>query len=268
MDLTERQRNELEYHRQHAKDYEAILTRPLSWDCLDRPERRWWNAYWSMYAWLTRLDLAGRRVLVVGCGFGHDALRLAKLGAAVHAFDLSSESLAIARALATREGLAVSFDNMPAEQLAYEDDAFDVIIATDIMHHVDIPSAMAELRRVSRLGAMFVMNEVYSHSMTNPIRHSRFVEKVLYPRMQRFIYGPQRPYITADERKLDQRDVAMIARSLSPGYRKEYFCFLVTRLVPSKYVLPSKLDRLLLMALKPLAPFLGGRVLLAGEIAK
>ena len=48
-----------------------------------------------------------KNVLVVGCGFGDDALYLAKLGANVCAFDLSPDSLSIARALAEREGLMV-----------------------------------------------------------------------------------------------------------------------------------------------------------------
>ncbi len=126
MELTERQRSELEYHQQHARKKQQLLTEPFSWDVLDRPCRRWWNAYWSMYAHLVRLEMAGKTVLVVGCGYGKDALRLAKLGATVHAFDLSPDLLSIARALAKREGLRVFFDEMPAESLTYDDNCFDV----------------------------------------------------------------------------------------------------------------------------------------------
>jgi 2-polyprenyl-3-methyl-5-hydroxy-6-metoxy-1,4-benzoquinol methylase len=118
-DLTERQRNELNYHREHARENEAILNSPFPWDVLDRPSRRWWNAYWQMYTYLTRLDLKDKRVLVIGCGFGDDALRLAKLGAEVYAFDLSPESLSIAKSLANREGLTITFEEMPAESRWY-----------------------------------------------------------------------------------------------------------------------------------------------------
>ncbi len=268
MELTERQQNELEYHRQHAVKKQQLLTQPFSWDVLDKPCRRWWNAYWSMYAQLARLDLAGKRVLVVGCGYGKDALPLAKLGAAVHAFDLSPDLLSIARALAKREGLHVVFEEMPAESLTYDDNYFDTVVAADIMHHVDIQAAMGQIQRVARPGAVFVMNEVYSHSITNLVRRSVLVEKVLYPRMRRFIYGSRRPYISPGERKLNEGDVRMIAKWLSPDCRKEYYYCFVTRLVPARYVIVAKCDRLLLILLRLLAPVLGGRVLVVGNVAK
>ena len=150
MELTERQRNELEYHREHAREKAALLNEPFSWDVLDRPARRWWNAYWQMYAHLDDLRLKGKRVLVVGCGFGDDALRLAKLGADVYAFDLSPDALLIARALANRERLAIAFDEMPAETLKYEADFFDCVVARDILHHVEIPLSLSEMCRVAK----------------------------------------------------------------------------------------------------------------------
>ena len=266
--LTERQRNELAYHRQHALAHEDIVRRPFSFDILDRPGRRWWNAYWQMYAFLTRQDLRGKRVLVVGCGFGEDALRLARLGAHVTAFDLSPDALAIARRLAEREDLAVDFGQMPAERLTYADDSFDCIVARDILHHVDIPAAMHEIRRVARPGALFVVNEIYSHSLTDTIRRSRFVEAFLYPRMQRLIYGPGRPYITADERKMSERDIALVRAILPTLELSRHFNFLVTRVLPDTCQWLAMADRLLLVALRPLAHLCAGRRLLAGRIAK
>ena len=148
---------------------------------MESKQRRWWNGYWSMYSFLRELPVAGKKVLIVGCGFGDDALRLAKWGAEVYAFDLSPDSLEIARALAVREGLQIDFRQMPAERLAYESNFFDYVLACDILHHVEIPQAMAELVRVSTDQAMFVINELYSHSFTDKIRRSTFVEKKLDP---------------------------------------------------------------------------------------
>lgn len=45
MDLTERRRRELEYHRQHAEAHADILARPFEWEVLQRPGERWWNVY-------------------------------------------------------------------------------------------------------------------------------------------------------------------------------------------------------------------------------
>jgi 2-polyprenyl-3-methyl-5-hydroxy-6-metoxy-1,4-benzoquinol methylase len=266
--LTERQRNELAYHRQHAREHEDMVRRPFSFDILDRPARRWWNAYWGMYAYLVTQDLRGRRVLVVGCGFGEDALRLARLGAHVTAFDLSPDSLAIARRLAEREGLVIDFGQMPVERLAYADDSFDCIVARDILHHVDIPAAMREIRRVARPGALFVVNEIYSHSLTDTIRRSRLVEAFLYPRMQRLIYGPGKPYITADERKMSEHDIAQVQAILPRLEMSRHYNFLVTRILPDTSTLLAMIDRVLLVALRPLANLCAGRRLFAGHIVK
>ena len=62
--LNLRQKNELEYHRKHAIDNAAILEQSFSWDVLDHPFRRWWNAYWQMYAYLKELNLKNKRVFV------------------------------------------------------------------------------------------------------------------------------------------------------------------------------------------------------------
>jgi len=46
------------------------------------------------------------------------------------------------------------------------------------------------------------------------IRQSRLVRESIYPRMVRRIYGTEKPYITVDERKLDQRDLRQIGHAL------------------------------------------------------
>lgn len=267
-ELTERQQRELDYHRERATEHREILAAPFSWDVLKEPGRRWWNAYWGMYEYLVNSNLKDKDVLVVGCGFGDDALRIAKLGARVSAFDLSPDSLQIASELAKREGLEIAFDEMPAEQMRYKDDSFDYIIARDILHHVDIPLTMKEIVRVARPGAVFVVNEIYSHSITDKIRHSSLVEKVIYPRMCRLIYGPGKPYITEDERKLSEHDLRVITDHLQPHQFMKYFNFLVTRLVPDRYELLCKVDRMLLRIMKPIGPLLAGRVLFSARIEK
>lgn len=267
-ELTDRQQRELDYHREHANLHKPVLAAPFSWEVLQRPERRWWNAYWAMYEYLVNCDLKDRRVLVVGCGFGDDALRLAKLGAKVSAFDLSPDSLEIARALASREGLDIAFEEMPAENMLYADDTFDYVVSRDILHHVDIPRTMREIARVAKPGAIFVVNEIYSHSITDKIRHSAFVEKVLYPKMQRTIYGPGKPYITEDERKLSESDIAEIMKPLEPRLFTKYFNFLVTRVIPDRFDTLTKLDRLLLRVLHPIAYLLAGHVLFSARIVK
>lgn len=266
--LSERQQRELDYHREHAKKHKDILAEPFSWEVLKDPRRRWWNAYWQMVSYLVASGVQGKQVLVMGCGFGEDALRLAKFGAQVSAFDLSPDSLRIARALAEREGLSIDFEEMPAEQLRYPDASFDFILCRDILHHVDIPEAMREIVRVAKPGAQVVINEIYSHSFTNKVRYSSFVESFLYPRMRSLIYGPGAPYITEDERKLTEKDLEQIGLSLQPIHFEKHFNLFATRIFPERMVFLAKVDRLLLMALKPFGRLLAGRIFFCARVAK
>jgi ubiquinone/menaquinone biosynthesis C-methylase UbiE len=264
--LSDRQLREIQYHKSHA----ALLQErgvELSYDVLTGGPRRWWNASWAMYGILLKAHLAGRRVLVAGCGLGEDAIRLSRLGAQTWAFDLSPDMLAGAAALARREEAAVTFDRLPAERLSYADSRFDCIVIRDILHHVDIPAAMAELTRVAAEGALFVINEVYSHSLLERIRRTRLVTRRLYPRLAGHIYQGAAPYITPDERKLNQHDLRYLRARLKNA-RCQYFSCFITRLLAPSWTTAAKLDRRFLQSLGPAGRLLASRLLLSGTIRK
>ncbi|MEM7542665.1 MAG: class I SAM-dependent methyltransferase [Pseudomonadota bacterium] len=265
-EMTDRQRRELEYHREHAASFREMLERKFDYDVITNPDRRWWNAHWESFTYLMNHGLAGKRVLVVGCGFGEDALFLAKAKAQVSAFDLSPESIEIASALSEREGFSIEFAQMAAEKLEYPDAFFDYVYARDILHHVDIPNAMLEIQRTMKPDAIFCFNEIYTHSITDTVRNSKFIDGWLYPKMTRFIYGSERPYITEDERKLTEKDVTECLHVLQEPELKKYFSCIVARVLPDRWVWLRKIDRLLLIILGPLGSWFGGRVLIAGKI--
>lgn len=265
-ELSERQRREIEYHRSHAQ-LVAEKYRHISHDVVYSSQRRWWNAYWYVFGFLKKTGLRGKNVLVVGCGAGEDATRMALLGANVFAFDLSEEMLEIAKQVASDAGASVDFTCLPAESLTYSDSFFDCIFCRDIFHHIDIPRAVIELRRVAKPGAFVIINEVYSHSVTEVVRRSRLVEEFLYPRMRRIVYAG-RPYITEDERKLSEKDISIIESALHGSVRKSYFNFIVTRLIPDRFTVLNRLDRVAILMTGPLARFLGGRVVIVGHFKK
>lgn len=70
----------------------------------------------------------GARLLDVGCGPGRHAIEFAKRGVMVVGVDLSPRFLNVARRRADGEGVAVSFFEMDAGQLPFEDE-FDAVIS-------------------------------------------------------------------------------------------------------------------------------------------
>jgi ubiquinone/menaquinone biosynthesis C-methylase UbiE len=90
-------------------------------------------------------DLAGRRVLDVGCGTGGTALALAELGSRVWGVDSAEEMLAVARA---RVGRAVGLKRGRAEALPFKDGWFERAVLRLVVHLVDRSRALPELARV------------------------------------------------------------------------------------------------------------------------
>lgn len=265
--LTPRQQSELEFHRAHAAESAGRVDDPIDRDIIDSAARRPWNAYWSMYDRIIAAAPAGKRVLIPGCGFGDDAIRLAMLGAKVSTFDLSPESVEIARARAARAGCAdIDFRVMPAESMAdYPAASFDMVIFVDILHHVDIAPTLAEVVRVMTPGGTIIGDELYTHSMLQRVRTSAAVEKFAYPAMQRWIYNGQKPYITPDEHKIDEDEFALVMACMD-GAHVAYFGLAEGRLFPSRMMWASKIDRMAMRAAGRIGARLGSRVVFSGTV--
>jgi SAM-dependent methyltransferase len=264
--LTARQAREIEYHRGRARKFNYLTEEPVSLDVLKNPRRRWWNPYWSVYSLVPAHDWTDKRVLVPGCGTGEDAIRLAALGAEVYAFDLSPELVKIAQSRARHHpSLHVHFDIMPAEALSYATAFFDAVLFLDMLHHVDVAKAVAEAQRVLKPGALIIGNEPFTHSLLQRVRESSLVEQFFYPRLRRFIYGTDSPYITDDERKINETELSLV---LAPIDRPRilYFNFIAGRLLPKRWRWVEQADRLLLRAIGPLGKYVAGRVIFTGPI--
>lgn len=105
--------------------------------------------------------VAGRRLLDYGCGHGMAGVLLAELGAEVIAFDLAGGYVAEAAARAEVNRVATRWMGVQAagERLPFADASFDRVWAHAILHHVDLPTAAAELCRVLRPGGWVVAAE-------------------------------------------------------------------------------------------------------------
>ncbi|PJG47724.1 bifunctional 3-demethylubiquinol 3-O-methyltransferase/2-polyprenyl-6-hydroxyphenol methylase [Sphingobium sp. LB126] len=83
--------------------------------------------------------LEGKRAIDVGCGAGLLAEPLARLGATVTALDAAEENIAVARAHAQGQGLAIDYRATPVEAL--EAEGFDLVTSMEVIEHVADPAA-------------------------------------------------------------------------------------------------------------------------------
>lgn len=84
-----------------------------------------------------RLDcLKGRRILDIGCAAGLLSEPLARLGAHVVGADPSEANIEVARLHAEQGGLAIDYRCTTAEALADAGEAFDMVLAMEVIEHV------------------------------------------------------------------------------------------------------------------------------------
>jgi SAM-dependent methyltransferase len=111
-------------------------------------------------------DIAGRRVLEVGCGSAACARWLGQQGANVVALDLSSGMLAHAAAENASTGVAVPLIQASADQLPFADGSFDSACSAfgAVPFVADSGAVLNEVARVLRPGGSWVF------AVTHPMR--------------------------------------------------------------------------------------------------
>lgn len=102
--------------------------------------------------------IPGERVLDVACGAGQLAFPAARAGATVTGIDIATNSIEQARSRAKAEGLTIRFEEGDAEDLPYDDAAFDVVFSLIGAMFAPRPERVAaELVRVCRPGGRVIM---------------------------------------------------------------------------------------------------------------
>jgi ubiquinone/menaquinone biosynthesis C-methylase UbiE len=103
------------------------------------------------------VDIEGMSVLEVCCGSGMMSEKFACAGARVTGIDFSSAAVARAQERARRYRFSATFLVADAENLAFPDRCFDIVVVHDGLHHLDDPEgAICEMARVARRGVLIL----------------------------------------------------------------------------------------------------------------
>jgi 2-polyprenyl-6-hydroxyphenyl methylase / 3-demethylubiquinone-9 3-methyltransferase len=103
----------------------------------------------------------GAGVLDVGSGGGLLAEEFARLGYSVTGIDPSAQSVAVARAHASSEGLDIEYVVGAGESLPFDDASFPVVYCCDVLEHVeDLDRVVAEVARVLEPGGLFLYDTI------------------------------------------------------------------------------------------------------------
>ncbi len=114
-------------------------------------------------AWMQGFgDLAGLRVLDVGCGGGILAEAMAGCGATVKGIDLSAKALRVAELHRFESLAAVEYELVSAEDLAARDpQSFDAVTCMEMLEHVPDPaSTVAACSRLLKPGGRLYFSTI------------------------------------------------------------------------------------------------------------
>ena len=100
-------------------------------------------------------DVKNMKILDVGAGTGRLALRLANFGAEVTVLDISEEMLK--KIKDSRLKIVIG----DAENLSFDDECFDIVIATFLIVHIkDLDRFFSEVYRVLKPGGIFLVTNI------------------------------------------------------------------------------------------------------------
>ena len=105
--------------------------------------------------------LSGLTALDIGCGGGLVAEPLARMGATVTAIDPSERNIAIAKAHAEPQGLAIDYRALRVEDLVGEGRAFDIVACLEVVEHVPDPAKfISECASLVRPGGLAIFSTI------------------------------------------------------------------------------------------------------------
>jgi SAM-dependent methyltransferase len=115
-----------------------------------------WNEHFARYGFASRLARQ-KRVLDIACGTGYGSAELAVVARTVTGIDVSSEAVTYANEHYALPNL--HFECASAEAVPHEDQCFDLIVAFEVIEHLENSRALlTEARRLLAPGGQFIVS--------------------------------------------------------------------------------------------------------------
>lgn len=153
-----------------------IKSKAWNWDIVDK-DNTYWNSpapevYYLAENWKSK---GFESILDIGCGFGRNAIYLAKQNFHLDGFDLSPTSVLSTKEKAKEQGIDFSHF-MVADMLSlpYADNSFDAVLALNVISHTDkqgFDQILKEIKRVLKPSgeAYFTLGSKESFWFNNPV---------------------------------------------------------------------------------------------------
>ncbi|MFC1668291.1 class I SAM-dependent methyltransferase [Chlamydiota bacterium] len=122
--------------------------------------------YGRAFSFFVLGDVKRKTVLDLGCGSGENTVFLYLKGAKVFAIDYSFEGIVMTQQRLEANNITDNYylSQMNAEELAFKDNSFDIVLGNAILHHLDIKIARDELFRILKKGGKIILREPYVDS--------------------------------------------------------------------------------------------------------
>ena len=148
-------------------------------------------------------NVQGKTVLDLGCGSGESIPVLQTRGAYVVGVDLSPDLIEVANERLHAHGIATATLRVgSAYETGLATASVDVVFCMSLLHHLEIPRAMTEIKRVLRPGGYAIVKE--------PIRFLRFYDRL------RGLF-PAHEHSSDYEHPLTRAEFTMLAKDFSPS---------------------------------------------------
>jgi len=167
-------------------------------------------------------ELAGLKLLDLGCSIGLLSEPLAKLGCVVTGLDPSAQTLQRARERADAAGLKIDYREGYGESLPFAEASFEAVVCCDVLEHVDdLPQVLSEVARVLAPGGLFIYGTL-NRTLFSWLLAIKVLQEWSYTRLvprglhhwQLFI-RPRELHSLLSSRGLSVRDLSGLRPSLS-----------------------------------------------------